>query len=150
MESMSKNSIPVARQHEANKYTREKNMENVSEETALRKPHPDVNHINWLLGHLACTRLHFLGKVEAHFTDNPEMKSAYAYKTTSTEGEAAFTLAEIEAVFVETDKVIDALITEEGDNDEKMKTIAFMGFHEAYHLGQIGIIRKMVGLPGAI
>lgn len=30
------------------------------------------------------------------------------------------------------------------------QVLAFLYMHECYHLGQIGIIRKLHGLPGAI
>jgi hypothetical protein len=31
-----------------------------------------------------------------------------------------------------------------------MEQVTFLGFHEAYHLGQIGLLRKMLGKEGAI
>jgi len=31
-----------------------------------------------------------------------------------------------------------------------LEQLTFMGFHEAYHLGQIGLLRKMLGKEGAI
>jgi hypothetical protein len=31
-----------------------------------------------------------------------------------------------------------------------MEQLTFMGFHEAYHLGQIGLLRNILGKEGAI
>ena len=35
-------------------------------------------------------------------------------------------------------------------DEAALDQLTFMGFHEAYHLGQIGLIRKMLGKEGAI
>ena len=36
------------------------------------------------------------------------------------------------------------------DDGTKLDKLAFLQFHEAYHSGQLGLLRRIVGKPGAI
>ena len=49
------------------------------------------------------------------------------------------------------EKLIETIRNFDFSNDiEKAKRIQFFGFHEAYHCGQLGLLRRIVGKEGAI
>jgi len=36
------------------------------------------------------------------------------------------------------------------DDNEKYRMVTFLAFHESYHTGQTGILRRIIGKEGAI
>lgn len=137
-----------------------RNLEGITREESLRAPDEGGNSLNWVLGHLLSFRntiLKMLGKPPAW--DSPQA-ARYA------RGSAPLGPDEEPVPFktlrAELDRsqglLVDALraaspeqLAAPAENGDPLATrIAMLGFHEGYHGGQIGLLRRLVGHTGAI
>jgi len=120
------------------------------------------NHAQWLLGHLAATRrwaLREMGQTSEH--EPWEQHFGMGARPTPLSDDIA--PAMLREVFVKTGQVLaqhlatldDAAVAApfrkfpDGSNTLS-GGLHFLHFHESYHLGQIGLIRRLVGRPGAV
>ena len=142
------------------------NLAGMSEEDGLKQPLPGGNCLNWVAGHTVGARgatLELLGQ------ERPFAKDKYAqYERESVAvviGEGTVPLAEIMTDFLATAdglKIGLAGLTRErlgekatfspANNSEETvgSLMAGLAFHESYHCGQLGILRRMAGAEGAI
>ena len=149
-----------------NLYTFRKNTEGVSHEESLVQPHPGGNCLNWVVGHL--------------LTSRDQTRKALGLEPLLSDGEAAvyarggapltdaadaLSLERLIAAFAESQEAITpamAALTPEqlaapapfspGNNpDETLATLlAALVFHEAYHIGQTGVLRRIAGHAGVL
>jgi len=138
-----------------------RNLDGISQEESLRAPEPGGNSLNWVLGHLVWGRhqiLKILGKPPVW---EEEKIARYARGSAPIEaGDAgAEPLEEIRAVFEKTQEpLMEALRSYSAEQlaatNEKGQSVAqqlaMLGFHEGYHSGQVGLLRRFLGHPGAI
>lgn len=128
-------------------------FDGINDKDALKRPNDQVNHINWLLGHLTTCRfmlLNLIGGKEAdpHFN--------IYFKSISNETD----YPELQEIKKNWDKISALLIEKIGSiSEEDMESeipgkggrpkdfISFFTYHEAYHLGQVGYARKFLQLP---
>jgi len=128
-------------------------LDGINDKDAVKRPNEQVNHLNWLLGHLATCRLMLLNLIGGKAAD--PYFNIY-FKAIS--GETKYpTLQEIKDNWDFATKLLIEKI--ESITEEEMETeipgkggrpkdfISFFIYHEAYHLGQIGYARKFLGLP---
>jgi hypothetical protein len=142
------------------------NLKGISEEDGLKQPVPGGNCLNWVAGHIVGSRgstLELLGQ-ERSFA-----KDKYARYERGSDavviGEGTVPLAEILADFLATAdglKIGLAGLTRErlgekapfspANNPEETVGSLLVGlaFHESYHCGQLGVLRRMAGAEGAI
>lgn len=137
-----------------------RNLEGITHEESLVQPMPAGNTINWILGHILATRnrLHqLLGLEEAW---SPEL----AHRYTGLDGAgwtpaAAVALRTIAAQLARSQQQVmaafddmstSALATRAKDGRTLAEVLGFFHFHEAYHTGQIALVRRIVGRPGVI
>ena len=137
-----------------------RNLEGITHEESLVQPVPAGNTINWIIGHILGTRnrLHpLLGLEEAWL---PELASRY----TGLDGagwspQTAVDLRTIEGQLARSQQAImgalddmasKALATRANDGRTLAEVLGFFHFHEAYHTGQIALVRRIVGRPGVI
>lgn len=137
-----------------------RNLEGITHEESLVQPLPAGNTINWILGHILGTRnrLHpLLGLDEAW---SPEL----AYRYTGLDGagwspQSAVELRTIAAELARSQQAImgalddmgsQRLATRANDGRTLAELLGFFHFHEAYHTGQIALVRRVVGRPGVI
>ncbi|HJV90318.1 MAG TPA: DinB family protein [Holophagaceae bacterium] len=125
----------------------ERNLADVTQSQADQPPSAGVNSITWILRHILHYRRELLGDV---------LKSAY--RSTAPE---PTTLAQFEEAMEETQAALHEAF-ESADWSAPRFHPAFQAsvplslivgtlfMHEAYHLGQLGTTRKLLGLPGAI
>ncbi|MGB8029575.1 MAG: DinB family protein [Terracidiphilus sp.] len=133
----------------------------LSPEEWLKRPSDDVNHIAWIVGHMAFCRgrvLHFMGAewtrqgLEA-FGRGKKLLEDSAYPTAesllSAWSEAGHALATtFESV---SEDLLLRSAPEEGPSslDGKISGIVhFMAIHETYHLGQASYLRGWLGHKG--
>jgi hypothetical protein len=112
------------------------NLKDVTPERARVRPAPDANDAHWVLAHIVFWRgriLEMLGEegtgteVECRQRTFPEL---------------VYGLEALQS------RVLAAL---DGDvADEVRADIGFLTLHEAYHVGQLGLLRRSMGLPGVI
>lgn len=141
------------------------NLKDLSHEDSLVAPSRGGNCINWVVGHVAYARnnmLKILGK-EALWDD--DSATPYQRGSKPLTAENALTLTEIiEKYDAAQEAMIDALkglsadefaakspvSIFKGDEETVASAITFMVFHETYHVGQTGLLRRVAGKEGAI
>ena len=126
-------------------------LENLTEDLALRRASNNSNHMNWLLGHVLHCRFMLAGMIGLSEI-NPFGKTYWTAiddKPYPPVNEISGQLRLISKKLIEKlssipDEEMDA---KPGvDQSSLADIISFFAYHEAYHLGQIGIVRKMIGL----
>ena len=126
--------------------------EDLTNEKSFERPGENSNHINWLLGHILTCRymLANICGVEEQDPYNrmyfPALDSSNDYKTLDEIKSHWNGISEklVKAISELSDEELHAEIPNMGT---KFDLINFFIYHEAYHLGQIGYSRKLVGLP---
>jgi hypothetical protein len=143
---------------ELNGYAVMKNIDGVSHEESLIRPHPGGNCLNWVLGHIVATRNAILRQLGQDPIWSEEEARPYVRGSSGlSKGEGARPLSDIVASFRESqerilsglarigpDQLAASLASKDGGN------LAGLQFHEAYHAGQLGLLRRLSGRQGAI
>jgi uncharacterized damage-inducible protein DinB len=147
-------------------YVIKKNVEGLTHEDSLKQPQPGGNCLNWVLGHIVATRrgvLELLGKENA--LPGEELDRYKRHSAPVVDPQDALPIEEIlDALDRSQEAVLSGLEELEqetlnrpvpkspfGRDDETVGSLlAGLAFHEAYHVGQTGILRRLAGYPGAI
>jgi hypothetical protein len=143
------------------------NLAGITHEESLIQPKPGGNCINWVLGHL----LSIYSQALPLLAQQPVLDAATIerYKRGSdaiTGPDEAWRFEELMTAWDETVKRIDtglaALSPEVLDRpappgggpsqpgDKVRDTLSILMFHQGYHAGQTGVLRRLVGKAGAI
>ena len=126
-------------------------MNGIDDEVALQRP-GNVNHINWLLGHVTTCRYMLANQIGLKIED-PYGKLYFS--AISDEAEYPNLEAISKSWDTITPKLLDFIgnlnevdLEREipGNGVEIKNLIAFFSYHEAYHLGQIAYARKLLGV----
>jgi hypothetical protein len=139
----------------------ERNLDGVSEEDALVPPSPGANCANWIVGHLLWSRdgVHTLLGLDRAWPAALGASDAYHRGSTGFAANRAVPLGELRdalgrsqaVVLPELERVTpDRLLERATETMTVGERLAFMGFHESYHVGQVGALRRAIGKPGAI
>jgi hypothetical protein len=134
------------------------NSRDLTQEESLMAPHPGGNCANWVLGHIVCTR----AAVLAILGEKPAWEGGEwdRYKR----GSAPITSREARPfpeIFQALDRSQESLMAglarcdgtdlgSPGDEKSAAGKLAVLQFHEAYHAGQLGVLRRIAGKKGAI
>ena len=155
----------IAYQFGLTSYVLEKNVAGVSHQESLINPDPGGSCLNWVVGHLTLSRnraLRLFGQEPMY--DNEEF-AAYAGEDVPLTRENAISFEELKRRFkalqeplvncldrlspADMDK--PAPFSPTGNPKETMGTLlASLAFHEAYHAGQTGLLRRVIGREGVI
>ena len=147
-------------------YVLERNLAGLTHEDSLRRPPGGGNCLNWVVGHMADAR----NKIATALTDEPVFSparlSAYEGKDDSNYSlDRALAFEELRAMCEEAgEAVISALsimddealgrpapfsvVGREGETIGSL--VATFAFHDAYHAGQTGVLRRMCGFDGVL
>jgi len=142
------------------------NLEGVTDDQYFQSPGLAGNCANWVLGHLVHARngcLVMLGQepvidaesIERYRRGSDNVSSA-ADAVPSADLLAAFNRAQeplVAGLAAVSDKTLDAPapFSPGNDPDETVGSLlAGLLFHEAYHAGQLGVIRRILGVKGAV
>ncbi len=143
-----------------NQYCIKMNTEDLTQSDSLVQPHSGGNCLNWVLGHIVATRkliLEHLG--ESPIWSDEEAKQYIRGSKPIQNGDQTQTLDKILTDFNRSQKIIvDKLSKMSAENlskkvDEKdtlAQKLVFLHFHETYHIGQTGLLRRIAGKEGAI
>lgn len=137
------------------------NLEGISDEESRRRPPNGGNSINWVVGHIVSYRqltLELLGEEPVWPKERTE---AYGRGSSGdVPGDQVLPLArlmeDLQATTAAIGKRLEALpddaLETPGPNPKQTlgQRLAFLSFHESYHAGQIGLLRRLAGKPGAI
>lgn len=142
------------------------NLNGITHEESLVQPHPGGNCLNWVLGHLLSIynqMLPVLGQKPA--TDPATIERYKRGSDPMTNPGEARRFEELLAEWGETVKRVDAglagLTSEQLDRpappgaplepgDKVRELLSVVLFHQGYHAGQTGVLRRLVGKEGAI
>ncbi|HTL97632.1 MAG TPA: DinB family protein [Holophagaceae bacterium] len=138
----------------------ERNLEGLTDELAARRPGPTAASPAWLLAHVYMTR-----KLILKLLDMPQAKEEDLGTDgfRGSDGETVHVpFSELVKRFRATDGLMKQAFMGVSDWDRPAKNpgtgqdqplegvIAFLHMHESYHIGQIALARKLLGLPGVM
>ncbi|HET7584220.1 MAG TPA: DinB family protein [Gemmatimonadaceae bacterium] len=137
------------------------NLEGFSDEEALVAPPRGGNCANWIAGHVLVyrDRIHALLERAPAWPQSLGSNAQYLRGSTGFEPQRAIPLSQLrEALDLSAPVVIEALCaaTEEllarqaTESATVAERLAFGGFHEGYHAGQLGLLRRVSGKAGQI
>ena len=139
------------------------NVDCVTDEQALLEPAPSGNPMNYVLGHILSVRNHAFEKLGAKAFWPDELCKLYNTSWTRADRSKLLPLTELAKCAVEThEQFKKAIESYTGSWDEKFaepsiagsnsmgELIQFFLMHEAYHAGQLGSLRRTLGLKGKI
>lgn len=128
------------------------NLDDVTHEESLAAPDSGGNSINWIIGHVLVSRDDIFESLGMPRRFSAEMTKIYERGSQNVSRESAVDIKELLKMFDDTqkpltDKIAETDYTEKPDG---LKGLTFLAFHEAYHCGQTGILRRVAGKEGAI
>ncbi len=138
----------------------ELNGAGLTPELASRRSANGVASAAWILGHLVSSRRRLVRLVGGELQEEPVWEQQYARGGPGASAHLGW--PELVEAFQSADQALKAAFQQLADWDRPTtnpalgieqpleQVLAFLYMHECYHLGQIGIIRKLHGLPGAI
>ncbi len=147
-----------------NNYTFHKNTDGVSHEESLVQPHPGGNCLNWVVGHLATSRDLTRGVLGLEPVLGEHPVYARSSEPLADAGKAE-PFERLTAAFAKNQDDIAAAIAaltpeqlaakapfSPGNNPEETVGTLLAGliFHEAYHIGQTGVLRRIAGHAGVL
>ena len=148
----------IAKQFELSHETAHKNLVAVTHEDSVIWPSPAGNSINWVLGHIAATRNIVMQTLGVAALWTPEEAVPYERGARpSRDGKDARRLEEIIAAIDRSQNAlverIRALSADDLNRQLPMGTVGelltVLGFHEAYHVGQLSTWCALAGLSGS-
>jgi uncharacterized damage-inducible protein DinB len=117
------------------------------------------NSLNWVLGHIAVSRDNALALLDEPRLWTPQETAPYAQGGAGPAGPAdARALSEILAALERSHAILKGRLetTSAADLDRPLEKetlgarLAFLQFHESYHAGQVGLLRRLLGKEGVI
>jgi hypothetical protein len=143
--------------------TAKANLEGMNARESLRQPDPGGNCANWIVGHLVSAQNGVMGLVnEPPVLDSPALERAGPDPITSLEDAldwepmVAALIASEDRLMAALDALGDDELDEGGFTDPfgnqvtRGEFLNILAFHQSYHAGQLGLSRRLAGLPGAI
>jgi uncharacterized damage-inducible protein DinB len=142
------------------------NLKDVTHEESVSQPEPGGNCINWVLGHLTVTYDQFLQLLGEQPVLGADAMKLYARGAPPlTDPALALDFGRLLAAWGEASERVENAIgrvapdlldrpvpdSPSGNPDETGRTlITTVLWHQAYHAGQLGVLRRAVGKEGAI
>jgi hypothetical protein len=134
------------------------NLDGITHEDSVRLPSPAGNSINWIVGHLVANRQAVLELAGEPTIWSDADSAPYDRGSKPLAPEDARPMAALVADFDRTQEAIARGLARLGPtelaapkgNSTVAAQLIFLHFHEAYHIGQTGIVRRLIGKPGAI
>ena len=139
------------------------NVEGLTHEDSLRQPAPAGNRVNWVVGHILASRNRIFTLLGEGPAWDPAAAARYARGSAPLKDGAL--APRLEALLDTFDRSQERLLGALGrakqpelekpiDGPLGAKTLgeslALLQFHEAYHAGQTGLLRRLAGKEGAI
>ena len=151
----------VADQYKLNTKLFDKVLEGVKDNQQFTSPMEVANSVNWVAGHLVSSRYGVANMLGIE--DKCPWGDMYDMGVDLKDSSEYPSLAEIKSAFKEISAKLESglesapesALTKEppwqgpGMENSIRGTVAFMSFHESYHLGQLGYLRKLLGLDRA-
>jgi len=141
------------------------NLDSVNHQESLVKLHSGGNHLNWVLGHILISRAPILEMLAKDKVISDIQGAPYKRGVQPGDNDILMPLDELKKRLVQSQKrILDGLkeISDdqlrEFDPDHEIPwrqkpmgdQLIFLHFHEAYHIGQVGLLRRIIGKECAI
>ena len=135
-----------------NDYALKTNMTGITQEDSLVTPPNNGNCINWILGHIIVTRDEMLEAMGLEKICNDLITKAYISGSEPVKRNDAWDIEGLMQLFDQSQEIITKHMETLNLDDQidKRKGYAGFAFHESYHIGQIGILRRMLGKESLI
>ncbi|MEO8664593.1 MAG: hypothetical protein ABI462_03775 [Ignavibacteria bacterium] len=135
-----------------NHFVLNKNLGDITQEESLKCPETGGNCINWIAGHIIVTRdflLEFLGQEKLC---DAKIVELYVQGSEPIRSDNAIEMSKLIKIYNESQVKINKALEEKDYKEipEMAKELAGFGFHEAYHVGQTGLLRSILGKPAVI
>lgn len=140
-----------------------KNLEGITHDESLLQPEADGNCLNWVLGHILSTRNAALQMLNREPFWNQEKAATYrrgsepikddsrAQNLTNMVADLDRSQERILTTLSElTEEQLNAPSPDPGIGKTIEESLFILQFHETYHAGQTGLLRRMVGREGVI
>lgn len=141
------------------------NTEGVTHEESLHSPGPGGNSLNWVVGHLCCVYNNALPLVGQEPVAEGAALKRYDRGSAPITPAEALPLPQLLETWDELARRFDAGLSgltpeyldqpapfsPSGDPDETVRSLVnTLLFHQAYHSGQTGVLRRVAGHEGAV
>ncbi|HEX6745843.1 MAG TPA: DinB family protein [Longimicrobium sp.] len=136
------------------------NLNGLTHDDALAQPPGGGNCVNWMLGHIVTHRNHMLRLMGRGPVWGAELDARYDRGSAPvTDGDGAVPLDQLLEAMERARAALsdgfaemtpERLAEETGRGGPLGQRLALMLGHELYHVGQISILRRLLGHPGAI
>ena len=154
----------LAVQFRMNQFIARANLDGITDEESLVRAVETGNHLNWLVGHVVATRCLLLPSLGQESVWSDEQLRLYKRGSSGAVDAGFLPFDEVVRAFDATqDRILAGIasLSEEdfakpapfspGGGPETLGTLLMKStVHEGYHLGQTGILRRVVGKQGAI
>lgn len=141
------------------------NLQDLTHDDSLASPSPGGNCINWVVGHVVASRNSMLKLLGREPIWDDDHAAPYRRASDPVTPDTALPLTEIvEAFGASQERLIEGLksLTDvdmaarapmsffKGDEETVGSALAAFLFHESYHIGQTGVLRRVAGKAGAV
>jgi uncharacterized damage-inducible protein DinB len=137
-----------------------RNTAGISHEESLVQPVAAGNCMNWILGHILVNRNSVLRLLRVSPIEIPEHERYQRGSSALSRTTPVRSLQSILKDIGTTQYMIDAELSSRSDSDLAARVdhgddpiamlLAGLSFHESYHAGQVGLLRRLIGKDGAI
>ena len=142
-----------------------RNLAGIDHGTSLHRPQPGGNCLNWVLGHVLSSRGALIETLGGEAPMSAASSKPYLRGCEPLRDEDALEFAHLLELFEASQEELIRLLAElpaerldekapfspGGREDETIGSLlSLFAFHETYHVGQTGILRRLAGLEGAI
>jgi len=134
------NASEIEQLYEFTYFTIDENTRGITREQSLVAPSPGGNCLNWVLGHIVATRVPVLALAGAEPVWTAADAAIYRRGAAPLDAERITP----EALAAPGSPAVPGGLQPVG------MQLGILNFHEAYHAGQLGILRRLLGLPGVI
>jgi uncharacterized damage-inducible protein DinB len=155
----------LARQFGLAAFAVQQNTEGMTQEQSLCAPPAGGNCANWVLGHIVHTRSAIAGLIGGEpFTGDDHEKLYGRGSAPIVVADKAVQTTELLQHYTKSNEQLQAFLAGATDEDLAQalpepheilgstvgEALTAFAFHEAYHSGQLGILRRVMGKPGAL
>lgn len=154
----------IAKQFEVNHSVAHRNLAGVTHDESLVPPAPAGNCVNWVLGHIVWARNLVMAAIGEPPTWTADRTGAYDRGSAPLTADRAQRLEDLLAALDRSQQTMMAKIrsldeaalnrtveaAEPLDAQSVGERLMTLSFHEAYHVGQFGVLRRLLGKAGAI
>jgi len=128
-----------------------RNLKDITHTESLVAPAGGGNSLNWVVGHILVSRDDIRELIGLDRLCGDDMKM-YDRDTEPVSPDKLMDFSKLLEMFnAGQTLLVDKLKeTDLREDNEKYRMVTFLAFHEAYHVGQTGILRRIIGKKGAI